>query len=421
MGGAMVEDLALEASQLGHTLLSFLESVGAPQETQMYLRLFREVPRGRLAIVLPTDSVLRERAGTLAEQLALLVRLGVFVSIAVGAYDAPTTQEVRWLFDACLEAEVKAVKVVPGPHARAEAEQAFARGELPVIVLRERGDQEADPIDLPIAPFLEEFVSVMGPRKVIFLRASGGLGPHGAGHVEVAPGHLLLSQSTGFSVINLRSDQAPLMRGSFLSERDVAWLLRARGLLELLWSDSAAPVTVSVASPLSLLRELFTVRGEGTLIRLGADLRSASSWNEVKQPSVKELLEQSFGRPLMDGFFSRPMLEVHYEKAYRGLALLEPGSTVPYLSKFAVLPEARGEGLGQELWWQISRHHSSLYWRSRRDNPANTFYRAVCEGMHRTPEWTVFWRGVERSTIPTLIAEALARPADFSSNGSSSA
>ncbi|OQX70352.1 MAG: hypothetical protein B6A08_00555 [Sorangiineae bacterium NIC37A_2] len=400
----------------GQALLSFLDSVGSPTEAQMYLRLFRAVPRGRFAVVLPTDAVLRERAGTLAEQLALLHALDISVSLAVGAFDNPTEEEVGWLFDALREAELPAVRIPYSEDALEKAEEALSRSEIPVFVLRERAVGSVGlPEDAAIAPDLEELLVKLSPRKIIILRGRGGLGPHGVGRLEVAPGHVLLGHASGLSVINLRSDQAPLVRGGFLPPLDVAWLRRARSLLELLWSGSGPQTAVTIASPLSLLRELFTVRGEGTLIRLGAEVEKFSSWDEIDRNRLHSLLEASFGRELRPGFWGRTPLEIHLEKGYRGVALTEPGHRVPYLSKFAVLPEEQGEGLGQELWWHMVRRNPSLYWRSRTENRANGWYRAVCDGMQRVGDWTVFWRGVEPHLVPELIGDALARPSDFES------
>lgn len=396
------------------TLLSFLDSVGAPSEAQMYLRLFQAVPRGRFAVVLPTDAVLRESAGTLAEQLALLHSLDISVSIAVGAFDTPTTEEIGWLFDALREAEVPAAQIPYSSEAFAQAEESVGRGLLPVFVLRERAvDAPGMPEDAAMAPELEELLGLIRPRKIIVLRSRGGLGPHGIGRLEVSPGHVLLGHASGLSVINLRSDQAPLIRGGFLNSLDVAWVRRARSLLELLWSGFGPQTAVTIASPLSLLRELFTVRGEGTLVRLGAELTKLTSWDEIDRPRLHALLETSFGRELRGGFWERTPLEIHLEKGYRAVALTEPGLRVPYLSKFAVLPEAQGEGLGQEIWWHLARRNPSLYWRSRSENRANAWYRAVCDGMQRVGDWIVFWRGVEPHALPEIIGDALARPADF--------
>ncbi len=92
---------------------------------------------------------------------------------------------------------------------------------------------------------------------------------------------------------------------------------------------------------------------------------------------------------------------------------METGHSVPFLSKIAVLPVARGEGLGQDLWWALTREHTAFYWRSRADNPINGWYTTVCDGMHRGPEWHVYWRGIGSGDVPRLVSDAIARPADF--------
>jgi acetylglutamate kinase len=96
------------------------------------------------------------------------------------------------------------------------------------------------------------------------------------------------------------------------------------------------------------------------------------------------------------------------------MALLEPGARgVTYLSKFAVLPFARGEGLGQDLWWEMRKDTPELYWRSRPDNPINGFYLSTCDGVHKTQDWHVYYCGVDAGLVPDLVADALARPVDL--------
>src|SRR5690606_35976855 len=171
--------------------------------------------------------------------------------------------------------------------------------------------------------------------------------------------------------------------------------------------------TVSFTSPLSILRELFTVSGDGTLIKLGAALETFTSYGEVDRERVRALLSQSFGRIVKDQFWDRPVRAIHLESDYRGVALVEEGHGAAFLSKFAVLPVARGEGLGQDLWWSLSRRSPELYWRSRPSNAINAWYVNVADGVHKTDRWHVYWRGVGVDRLPALIEDALRRPEDF--------
>jgi len=394
---------SLPPPSLGQTVLTFLESVGQRSEAEMYLRLFRGLPRGRFALVAPSGPVLRESGGTLAEQLAFLRTLGLFVSLVVGGTDAVGPQELGWLFESLEDAELSPQRLDASlPSCLEQAERLFEAERLPVFVF-----------DRPDPSQLAQLASELRPRKVVFLRSQGGLGPHGTSGVEISPGHFLLGHESGLAVINLRSDQKRLIAGGYLPPDDVQWLSRSRQMLEALADGGSPSTTVSIASPLSFLRELFTVRGEGTLVKLGAALLTHDSYEETDRSRLSRLLSESFGRAVKPSFFARPILRVYLEREYRGVALMEPGHSVPFLSKFAVLPVARGEGLGQDLWWALTREHTAFYWRSRADNPINGWYTTVCDGMHRGPEWHVYWRGIGSGDVPRLVSDAIARPADF--------
>jgi bifunctional N-acetylglutamate synthase/kinase len=169
----------------------------------------------------------------------------------------------------------------------------------------------------------------------------------------------------------------------------------------------------SVTSPLNLLKELFTVKGAGTLIKLGSAVARHGSYAELDVERLRRLLEASFGRALDAQFFEHPPLAVYVEAEYRGAAVVCASTPVPYLSKFAVEPEAQGEGMGRDLWEAISRDYPALYWRGRAENPIASWYASVCDGMVRLPEWNVYWRGVEIARIPEIIEAARARPPDF--------
>jgi len=83
-----------------------------------------------------------------------------------------------------------------------------------------------------------------------------------------------------------------------------------------------------------------------------------------------------------------------------------------YLCKFCVRKSAQGAGLGDLLWRSIQRDIDKLYWRSRTNNPLNTWYYQRCQGSFRTTEhFTIFWYGDDRfEDGASLITDALAKP-----------
>jgi acetylglutamate kinase len=247
-------------------------------------------------------------------------------------------------------------------------------------------------------------------RKVVLLRRRGGLQPLLRGKLELAPGYFLPTESGRISVINLRADRDGILAGKTLPKRDAELLAAAERLIEL---SQPTPILASITSPLNLLKELFTVKGAGTLIKLGSAVSRHRSYVHLDTERLRRLLEASFGRPLDAQFFDRTPLAVYLEAEYRGAAVVCHGTPVPYLSKFAVEPEARGEGMGRDLWQAISRDYPALYWRSRPDNPIAAWYDSVCDGLVRSPEWTVYWRGIDTAMIADVVETACAQPADF--------
>jgi len=400
----MASDTETGRPSVGHAVLKFLRSVGRPAEAELYLSLFRSLPRGRFALLLPTDAVLYESSGTVAEQLAFLQELGLFPSVVLGAEGVVDPVLEGYLMSALADAGV-AAEVVPLASADdwAAADRVLAESHVPVLRFEHAREGR-----------LAALAGAMKPRKIIVLRNEGGLGPHEPGRLELSPGHVLLTRQSGIFAVNLRSDLAALAKGPSLTADDRQWLVRAERWLEAGAAGGLNATTASFASPLSLLRELFTVRGEGTLVKLGSVIVRCSSYAEADRARIEQLLVESFERPVTRAFWERTPARFYVEQAYRGMALLEPGAEgTTYLSKFAVLPFARGEGLGQDLWWEMRKDTPALYWRSRPDNPINGFYLSACDGVHKTHDWHVYWCGVSPEVVPELVRDALSRPVDL--------
>ncbi len=394
------------SSALAEGVLHFLGSLGQRSEAELYLRLFHSLSRGHFALLVPTRGVLEEHSGMVAEQLGFLRHLGLYPSLLLGAVDAVNEEHFDELERALGEVDLKPRFYDVGERDEANfvGGESLAPDTIPVFRMK-----------FPSDATLAQVAGEIAPRKVLFLRRAGGLGPHRGPRVELGPGHFLPASGSGIGVINLRNDASALLEKEFFTDQDRLWLARSEMVLEgRLGRDLRA--TVTVASPLSILRELFTVRGEGTLIKLGSAIRTVSGYDQLVQERLEALLSNAFARAVLPQFWLRSPLQVYLETEYRGVALLEPGRDAAFLSKFAVLPIAQGEGLGQDLWWALSKDYPAVYFRARVSNPINAWYRTVCDGMHRAGEWIVYWRGVPSERLPELIADALSRPEDFASN-----
>lgn len=392
----------LASANTAEVVLTFLESVGRRSEAELYLRLFRKLPKESFAIIAPGGPVVREGLGSLVEQLRFLADLKLFAPVLLGLFDP----ENALASAERLVKRLSSVGLVGCPFDMGEADlvdklTAELRAErVPVLYFTSReGVGSAERLQA-----LGALTRALDTRKLVLLRRRGGIALlRGAPPDRRRPDGRV-------SVINLRTD-LDLLKPQKLGKRDSELVQTAQSLID---SQDPTPLLVSVTSPWNLLKELFTVRGAGTLIKRGSEIESRPNYSGDDVARLTELFERSFGRSLSLGFFERPPLRVYVEAGYRGAAILHPEEPAPYLSKFAVEPEAQGEGLGNDLWQAIGSDFPSFFWRARPDNPINSWYQTVCDGMVRLPRWTVFFRGIEPTKIAAAVARADELPPDFS-------
>lgn len=389
-------------------VLTFLESVGRRAEAELYLRLFRQLPKESFAIIAPGQQVLRQGVGALVEQFRFLADLDLFAPILLGLFDpglaAAAAERVA--------RRVAAAGLVPYVHAADEADlverlrEELRAERIPIVHFTERA---GDSLELRLTR-LSEIARGLDTRKIVLLRRRGGLAPRGDRPLELGPGHLVPSLGGWISVVNLRADHAALIASKRLPKRDGELLDVAARLIEQTAPNS---LFVSVASPLNLMKELFTVKGAGTLVKRGTPVVRHGTYDDIDRPRLRALIEASFARPLAPDFFERPPLAVYLDEHYRGAAIVHAAGAAPYLTKFAVEPQAQGEGMGNDLWQALTRDFPSFFWRTRHDNPILGWYFSLADGMVRTSRWYVLFRGVEPVRIPDVVAEADARPSDF--------
>lgn len=390
-------------------VLTFLESVGRRSEAELYLKLFRELPPQSFALISADGPVLRHAGGGMLEQLRFLADLGLVAPIVVGAIGAERAEReaaalAEWLPDVALATRIHAIDE---PSLVPQLTEELRQDQVPIVWFRPVAGEP------PRTRFarLGTVARSLGSRKVVILRERGSirLRDEQGTHPFSDPG--ALREDGQISVLNLRTDFEPLRRAGQLRQPDVKLLDLVVSLLDQTRDAVTAP-TVSVTSPFTLLRELFTVKGSGTLVKAGSDIRRFTTYAEVDVPRLRDLLERSFGRRLLPDFFAREPLALYVEAQYQGAAIVEPSPVGPYLTKFAVEPVAQGEGLGHDLWQALTREHRSLVWRATPHNPIGSWYVKQCEGMMRLPRWHVYWRGLELPVVGRAIAEVLARPVD---------
>lgn len=373
--------------QPADVVLRFLEGVGAGSEAEFYLRLFRSRPSEQFATIAVLAHALDDDAGGVTFDLRLLHHLGLtpVVMLGLDGVDSVWMRAER-LAHRVGTAGIETV-LLPTSASRDQIAAATSQGRIPLMIAE---GSEAQARQGELAAML----TALRTHKLILLRNEGGLRLDGE----------------RLSVVNLSTQFAALCRNDRLSDADQILLTDVRRLV---FDLVPHRLLVSLASPLNLLHELFTVRGAGTMLRKGAQIERHDGYAGVDIHRLAALLESGFGRPPRAMFFDRPPLHSYIEDTYRGAALVTDTPLGAYLTKFAVTREAQGEGIGQDLWGALITDHPALIWRARRDNPIRSWYERQCHGRFDVDVWTVYIRGLRAGQMGDAVAYTMAQPVDF--------
>lgn len=369
------------------TVLQSLSAVGAQHEAKFYADLFGLQDAETFAMLVLDPRCLKDPLlEALIAALRILSNLQLYPSLIVGAMEDDRTSvkfQAQRLTRDLDRSGVRSAKLNTASYGLIKEVRSKAQaGQMPILEMTERRGKMN----------LTALVSELKPNKIIFLQPSGGLNVNGVRRA------------------NLTTSELPeFMERENFSAGQIRFL---DSVLELEKTATARRSYV-IASPLNLLRELFTTRGSGTLIRRGIEINRAERFEAFDLPALSRALELAFERRVKPRFFDKPLHQAFIEADYRAGALFTDQAGLPYLSKFFVLREARGEGIARDVWDAACEAVPSFVWRSRMENPFNNWYMQQCDGMQRSGKWRIFWKGLDASNIGPAIEAAANAPDDF--------
>lgn len=222
---------------------------------------------------------------------------------------------------------------------------------------------------------------VLQPCKVIFLNNSGGLRNQE---------HKVLG------TVSLPTDLPSLSVAKWLSAAERRRVTTIARFLSQLPTESSAVIT----SADTLLTELFSHKGSGTLFKNGDPIHRYTSLDGIDVDRLLALINKSFDKTLRHDYTDSlrgRLHSVYLSEGYNAAAIItmEPvnGGT-PYLDKFVVSSSKQGQGTGHILWECIRQDLGKLFWRSRATNRINPWYFKHCDGSFVNGVWTVFWFGL---------------------------
>lgn len=253
--------------------------------------------------------------------------------------------------------------------------------------------------------------AALDPMKSIFLTGVGGI--YDSPDIETA---------TLLKKIGMRGDYEKLVAEGTFDGGMLKKVEAIKAYLEVVSKGAA----VQVASPETLLTEMFTYHGAGTKVVMGYHFNKyPDAKSDVDQDVLIDLISGSIGKTLVDGYFEKNGFSgVIVEEDYGGCAIMQPYNGWHYLDKFAVDPELWSTGIGSEMMDTVIEHaladtsKKGVFWRSDRSNErANRLYaNKILEmggGFQTVGKWGIYWIGDASQDVVSLTEYASNKPEDF--------
>lgn len=422
------------------TIIQLLSSLANPKEIEQYLKRFASAGQSQFAVIKVGGSILQKDMQNLCSSLAFLQQIGLFPIVIHGAgpqlsanlqqaniktefIDGQRVTSAKVLeiakqtfiqeslkFANHLQAlDVHACSIPSGVFYGERSAQelgyvgeitkvnlnpihtAIEGGSVPILSsIAESSDGQTFNINADVAT--NQLAISLKPYKIIFLTETGGL---------------LDNKGEIISSVNLITDYDDLMQQDWLHG---GMRLKIKQVAEIL-SYLPATASVSITKPAYLAKELFTHKGSGTLIRRGESIMLHTTLDTIKQKKLKKLLEQGFNKKLTENYFdSLDLHQAYITYCYRSAAIVIKPFEIPFLDKFVVADEAKGEGLGKAVWARLTKENPQFFLRCRPENPINQFYFTHTSGCYKTKEWNIFWYGItELAEIKQCIDYALTK------------
>jgi acetylglutamate kinase len=425
------------------TIVRLLNNIGGRKEVEQYLKRFSSVDSTRFAVIKVGGAILRDDLDSLASSLDFLYRVGLYPIVIHGG----GVQLNEALAEAGIDSERIDGMRVTTPEVLEVARRVFRRENLRLVEALEALGTRARPVTSGVfrADFLDRdtygMVGEVSDIDLELLRSSVNsgslpivscLGETAGGQIvninadvaahklalRIEPFKIIFLTGTGglldqygriIDSVNLAEDYDHLMKQDWVHSGMRLKIQQIKAMLEELPQDSS----VSITTPDHLAKELFTHRGSGTLIRKGESILRFEDVEKVEKGRIGTLLESCFGRALTPGYWDeKNFFRIYVSSAYRATAVLTLEDGLPYLDKFGVTEKAQGEGLGGSTWIRMKEENPRLFWRSRVNNPINSWYFQEAQGSYQQDEWVVFWYGMDTfEEMRQCVDMALSMPA----------
>lgn len=362
-----------------------------PRDGLLFLKEFQSLSPESFAILYADSETIFNSSEALFSDLKLLFQLDLFPFVVL---EVDSFQYLKLFFPLeQLNAEGErslgfSYQVVDrNLPLKEEVTESIRQKKIPILLWDDDSEK--------LSALLDRCRSILHSSKVIYVSIDGPLKDPTTGKVKS-----ILQRDQSFS----------LPEGISLSRSQEEFVNLSEGLLSKIEDPK---FSIVLTSPFTLLTELFTVKGSGTLVKRKNKIKVCHSAEDVDMKRVFQLIEESFGKPLKPDFYQTKFDVLFLEESYRACAWMQKTEHGYLLSKFAVNGVARGAGVGRDIWDQILTHCRPLFWRSKPDNNINKWYMSVAQGIEKDESWYYYWLGLDQSLIPATIQILKDQPEDF--------
>jgi len=348
-----------------------LESLGRKDEVEYYLKRFRSQDSSYFSILVPDYETLDQFWGAFLVPLEILYKLELLPIVFIGGPDYQKYIEQFSLIDffkvLVLERENQIFK------------EKYKK--IPVIFVNEI-----------FIKFYNKYYHIL-PQRILFIRNAGNLKD--------------LNYQNIFQIHPYENT---------LKNKDLKILFDDFGIYYYASSlyNQYNNLQISITSSFFLLKELFTIKGAGTLLRKKIKIQHIKKDHitESLKTYLKEKIELNFAKKLKDSALDE-ITDIIMDDSYQSFIILEQKEFAYYLSKFVVSIEARGKGIAMDLWEYVDSLNIPVFWKTKKTNSIHKWYEKISDGLIRQGNYIIFWKNLSYMEIPKMMDFILKRGTDF--------
>lgn len=374
-------------------IFKFFEIAGNSRDSEIFLKNFQSQSPEKFAIIYAETEALSNSFLSFLHDLKFLYSLNLYPSVVI----EKKSEDYLKLFYQNIYTSLHS----PGKFDLFPFELIQASQKTPELIQKKISAKKIpfvifDSGEIHYLNFIGSLASDISTNKIMILREQSGLKE--------------IQKNQNISIINMETDYSKLVQENVLSEKDRELFLNAKTILD---NSTNPKLSIAVTSPISLLKELFTIKGSGTYIKKGSKIQILNSYKEVDSKKLKDLFERAFRKKIQEDFFQKKVKKIFLESDYRGAAIFLETKFGILLSKFAVDEIARGEGVGRDIWDKMKSEFDVIIWRANPNNSINGLYKKECDGFQKFPNWNIYWIGLKPEKIQEVCEFLSTEKSDF--------